>query len=52
MLAFQPGALLAGTLALIQHDLLICFHGGNYVNGSILMPPCIEVKGNNIASVQ
>lgn len=28
----------AGTLTLIQHDLLIYFHDGNDVNSSILMP--------------
>lgn len=39
-------ALSAGTLTLIQHDLLIYFHGGNDVNGSILMPVCMEIRGN------
>lgn len=51
MLAFQPGrrgahALSVGTLTLIQHDLLIYFHGGNDVNGSILMPVLMEIRGN------
>lgn len=32
-----------GTLTLIQHDLLIYFHGGNDVNDSILMPVCMEI---------
>lgn len=39
-------ALSAGTLNLIQHDLLIYFGGGNDVNGSILMPVCMEIRGN------
>lgn len=39
-------ALSAGTLTLIQHDLLIYFHGGNDVNGSILMPVCMEIRRN------
>lgn len=42
-LAHAPSA---GTLTLIQHDLLIYFHGGNDVNGSILMPVCMEIRGN------
>lgn len=39
-------ALSAGTLTLIQHDLLIYFHSGNDVNGSILMPVCMEISEN------
>lgn len=34
-----------GTLTLIQHDLLIYFHGGNDVNGSILMPVGMAIRG-------
>lgn len=39
-----------GTLTLIQHDLLIYFHGGNDVNDSILMPVCMEIWRNINAS--